>query len=140
MLTAGCGGTESADSSKPETPKESETFTVVGSLTLDNARGVNYLEYGRAGESCWGEQGYDDIRAGASVVVRNSKGEKVGLGQLDEGSLTEDSSEYVPGPCRFPFSVTDVPVDGNLYSVEVSGRGEIDFDRLSAGAVSLNLG
>lgn len=131
---AACGG-ESAGS----TPREPKTFTVDGTLTLEDSSSVNYAMHGRKGEECWGEQGYDDIRQGAQVVIRDSTGAKVALGALEQGTLTARSDPYYSAPCEFPFTVDDVPVGkGGVFSVEVTHRGEVSFEQ--GDALSLTLG
>jgi hypothetical protein len=130
----------SRDAAAPEAPDEPDMFTVAGSLTLKDPGGVFYVSDGSTGDSCTGKGGYDDVRRGATVVVRNSRGEKLALGALDVGFLTEDSSEYLPAPCVFDFQVRDVPVDGDLYSIEVAHRGEVNFTSDGAASLTLTLG
>jgi len=136
---AGCGSSD-GDGGGSAAPEPDGAFTVAGSLTLKDPGGVFYVSDGSAGDSCTGKGGYDDMRRGATVVVRNSRGEKLALGALDVGFLTEDSSEYLPAPCVFGFQIAGVPVDGDLYSVEVASRGEINFTRDGADSLSLTLG
>lgn len=131
LLLSGCGD-DSHDSSAPD------TFTVKGEIVLTSYDGVNYADRGRAGEECWGEQGYEDMAAGAQVVIRDSRDEQVGLGRLEAGSLAQP---WRQGPaCTFPFEVSGVPASGELYTVEVARRGTVTFKRAEADAVSLTLG
>lgn len=131
-FTAASCGEESApaESSTSEAEEQPETVDVYGTLTLTDRSAVNYALNGTKGEECWGEDGYDDIAGGAQVVIRDSDGTKVGLGELDTGALTEDSDRFYAAPCLFPFAVTDVPAGddaGAVYSVEVAHRGEVSF-------------
>ena len=71
------------------------------------------------GEPCGGGTGgYSDIREGASVTVRNEKGEILATGGLQEGFGVGEHA------CLFGFAVGKVP-KAKFYSVEVSHRGAI---------------
>ena len=79
-----------------------------------------------------------NIAAGAQVVVRDSKGEQVGLGQLLPGALPKDvEGSYT---CEFPFTVKGVPEGEGLFTVEVGSRGQVTFERDNADAVVVTLG
>lgn len=85
------------------------------------------------------ERGYDDIRQGAEVSVKDEKGTVIGTGVLgkrqttnadpaeDYGDLTNEA--YFDLDCEFPISVPDVPSDRAFYSLEVARRGEIRSSR-----------
>jgi hypothetical protein len=98
---------------------------VTGSLTL----------VGGAGSSCVGFGGYSDIAKGTAVTVRDASGTVVGTGHLEAGKYDGDLS------CVYPFAVGDVP-SSDFYTVEVSHRGQVTFDRkaVEGGQVSLTLG
>ena len=141
-LTA-CGESagESATSATPEaseTTSRASTFDVAGTLTLTDRDGFH--AYGRrAGADCTGDSGYDDIREGVAVLIRNSRGEQIALGRLGAGYLTEKMSSYV-ARCEFAFSIPGVEEDGEIYSVEVGHRGEVPFERENAAQLALSLG
>ena len=43
--------------------------------------------------------------------------------------------------CSFHISITDVPVSGDIYSIEVADRGEISFTQEEAkDSINLTLG
>lgn len=113
----------------------SDPLTVRGHLTLTDSD-INWLVGTEVGDgnACEGMGGYDDIAQGAEVVVRDSQGDRVGVGHLGAGKGAGESS------CRFAFSVSDVDSDSKLLSVEITHRGEITFKRAEAGAVDVSLG
>lgn len=119
-----CGG----GSEEPAKPK---TFDVEGTMTLTTSRGVI-----AAGGGCAGSNGYEDMQAGANVVIFDSTGEKVGIGELEPGRSGSEPTVQ----CIFDFTVNDIPIKGDIYSVEVANRGEITFKRSEAKAVALTLG
>ena len=94
----------------------SDARTLTGELVLTDSGGYSD-DYG----SCTGSGGYDDIRAGALVVVRDGGGETLATSSLDDG---EESG----GACVFSFEVTDVP-DADFYEVEVSHRGGLTWSQ-----------
>lgn len=113
-----CGGSDEPDS-----------FDVAGKITLTTASGIS-----SDGSTCIGIDGYDDMRSGASVVVYDSTGKKVAIGELDAGEVATGSS------CVFAFEVDDVPADGDIYSVEVANRGDVPFKRAEAQEITVSLG
>lgn len=121
-----------------ESNSEPEAFTVAGHMDLHSYDGI-FITGSKAGSACTGDDGYQDMQAGAQVVIRDSSGEQIGLGQLAEGTLPENFREAYT--CRFEFAVEDVPDMGDsLYTVEVASRGEITFKRDQADALVLTLG
>ena len=99
--------------------------TVTGSIVLNVGFGPGRDD----GEPCAGEGGYDDIRPGAEVTVRDRTGAIIATSRLDWG-VVERIIEGDPDRfyCRLPFSVPDVP-EADFYSIEVSRRGELTFSR-----------
>lgn len=120
----GCGG----DKVDKESPK---TITVKGTMTLTDS------DVESVAGRCYGTGGYDDMRSGTQVTVRDSDGKSIGLGSLDEG---EPDERFPTVTCHFGFTVTDVPAGIGIYSVEVSHRGEISFKETDASDISLSLG
>ncbi len=117
VLSAGCGGSEGSDS-----------FTAKGTFTLKQ------IGLSSSTGPCEGRDGYQDIRPGVQVVVRDATGKDVGLGRLGDGTRVD------PGWCEFPFTVTDIPESEGLYTIEVSKRGGISFKRTDAAKLALTLG
>lgn len=106
------GDDESASNTKPQRAR------VLGGLfTLEDYSGWDRT----VGDGCTGSGGYDDIREGAQVVVRDGGGRTLALGSLGGG-------EMIAATCVFPFEIPGVP-RSRFYSVEVSHRGEVNFSR-----------
>lgn len=135
-LLAGCGGeeppTSTAPSSSSATPTETptaDTFTIAGDMKISmfdsyvTGRAGGSALYAAQNDDCVGDGGFDDIREGAQVVVRVD-GETVAVGDLGPGRIQMAGSD-----CKFLFEIEDVPGEHNFYSVEVSHRGELTYDR-----------
>jgi hypothetical protein len=138
VLVAGCGGAAKTASDKPSpTAKPSPTtFTVKGRIDLGDGF-TSDSGNDTKGEHCEGDAdgGYDDISDGAQVTVYDNAGKAVGLGALLFGQIAGGGTV-----CRFPFIVRDVPIKGSIYSVEVTHRGKINFNRSEATSLALSLG
>ncbi|WP_166390346.1 hypothetical protein [Nocardioides ochotonae] len=128
LSLAACGEGEEAGGAAPAAEAEPESFTARGSLKLTSG------SVERAGDVCYGSDGFDDIAGGAQVVVRDAAGESVALGELDEGTPAGAVQ------CVFTFAVRDVPAGDSVYSAEVAGRGEVSFTPDEAFALTLTLG
>lgn len=108
------------------------SVTVSGTTTItENITG---------GTSCMGVQGFEDIREGASVVVRDTSGEIIGVGELAGGvgdRLIAGNAER----CRFAFHVAGVPRQRS-YDVQVSYRTARTFTaaQVDGGRVQFSLG
>lgn len=127
LVLAGCGGSDD-DPKADNSPTEDATFTVEGHLTLTDPEGF-FTEDGL----CQGQKGYDDLQDGTSVTIYDADGTKIALSGLHVG-------EVEGGTCVFDFAVTEVPVKGDIYSVEVSHRGQQTFTKDGAKDVALTLG
>jgi len=89
---------------------------VTGSITVrdtDQAYSIGAL--------CRTEGGYDDVRVGTDVVVKDGQGAIIGVGSL-EGGQAESAFD-----CRFDFSLE--VKDSEFYSFEIGDRGEISYSR-----------
>ena len=76
------------------------TFTANGTFTLYD--GEYYSAFDVFGNDCAGDGGYVDIREGANVVIKNSSGKSVAVGELGDSR----SSGY---GCVFDWVVSEVP-------------------------------
>jgi hypothetical protein len=84
------------------------------------------------GSDCQGSGGYSDIGPGASVTVRNEKGETIGTSNLGSG-------EHISGfGCTYDFTVDGVP-NAKFYRIEVSHRGEVEYSRAEIEAADWNV-
>jgi len=95
--------------------KKTRPFTMSGTLTVYSDIGLT------GGANCRGTGGYSDIGPGAAVNVSDESGTLLAKGQLEIGSGES-------GWCSWPFRITDVPGGKKFYKVEVSHRGEVNFD------------
>jgi hypothetical protein len=71
---------------------------------------------------CQGTGGYDDIKPGTQVTVKDEAGVIVGSDTLGAPTSPKDT-RY---PCEFPFTVSSVG-PAKFYSVEVSKRGALTY-------------
>jgi len=108
-----------------------EIFTFGGMFALEDIDG-----FAVNGSHCVGEEGYDDISAGAQVTVYDRSGAVLAIGGLGPG-LVDDGYN-----CVFRIRVEKVPAGHGLYQVEVSHRGKVAFSEAEglAGDVTLTLG
>jgi hypothetical protein len=93
-----------------------------GGHTLEGKLSLFDTKFGTSIGSCTGEGGYDDIRAGAAVIVKDESGKVLATGSLGSGKITD------PATCEFSFSLADVP-DAKFYQIEVSHRGALTYSR-----------
>ncbi len=99
-------------------PSPTPAQTLQGTMTLSD--GFTKSSFGLAATRfCEGEGGYDDMREGAQVTVRDGSDELIASGRLAEG-------EVVTGGCEFSFAVQDVPTAA-FYTIEVSHRGGLAY-------------
>lgn len=111
-------------------------FRVAGTITV---RASNASDDSDGGD-CYATDGYDDIRSGAQVTVKDETGTVIALGSVDPGHVLESSS-YGAMTCIFGFHAGDVPENKAFYTIEVSHRGELRYTRGDlAQALTLTLG
>lgn len=101
----------------------------VGLVTVDSSDLVS------EGDTCAGAGGYSDLTEGADIVIRDSDGKKIAIGELGAGSIPDEGAG-----CDFKFKVDDVPDAGGIYSIEVSHRGEVSFKKADADGLVLTVG
>ncbi len=136
LTLAACGGGSAA------TPSPSpQTLTVNGDITLhdvgtDLALACRTQDCPPGFGLCLNESdGYSDISAGGSVVVKDSAGTTIATGELGKG--TDIDTSY----CRYSFTVPNVPIS-NFYSIAIGHRNGITFSQadVESGAVHITLG
>lgn len=112
-----------------------ETKVIEGSFELID---TSYSQYSRSidtsGRGCTGANGYDDIHAGTSVVIKNGDGKFLATEQLSMGS-------GLATLCTFDFKVTLTEGEQD-YVVTVSHRGDVHYtwDALKERGIHLSLG
>jgi hypothetical protein len=103
---------------------------VSGTISVIGHDAWPYQKNGDTG--CQARDGYEDIKGGTQVVVRNAKNEVAGLGALEPGIFTglgpKDDPIRIP-TCELPFKVSVSEVSSATYSVEVSHRGQLQYSR-----------
>lgn len=129
ILAAGCSSKAAATTPAPA----AKTFIASGTLDLDGQPD------GGPGEYCQGAGGYNDIAAGAQVVIYNAAGTQLAIGALGSGSTVSHGPDTL-ATCRFRFSVPSVPSGVGPYSVEISHRGKIAFTEADARSIKLSIG
>ena len=92
----------------------SSEYELRGSFTLQSS------SVGGSSSNCRGTGGYDDIKSGLSVTVRDGSGSILGTGRLGDGRKPGSSW------CTFEFSVGGLS-EADFYSVEVGSRGEMTY-------------
>jgi hypothetical protein len=126
----------------PATPTRNKTFLILGGAALGIGLiavlllvlfggGNEYLMQGEfalydsdsAANGCVGTGGYNDIRPGVSVTVRDGGGDTIATGALGSGEVT--AGEF----CTYNFRI-EVP-DADFYRVEVAGRGSLSTQSLN---------
>lgn len=135
VALVGCGGNEadSLDSSSPDSsPSEPPLFLpdMFGEFHLEGSGGTEILYRGTGLDAeyldpCTGGGGYEDIRKGTQVVVRDGEGSTLATSKLGSGGITKDVglNEY---RCTFHFKVKDLE-ESEFYAVEVSHRDEVTY-------------
>jgi hypothetical protein len=137
LLLAGCGNGPS-------------TSTVVGSPSADSFRlsgtitvKADELASERTdGGDCYTSDGYDDIREGAQLTVKDETGTVIAIGLLDPGHVGEMNVAHTTAlKCIFGFSADNVPEGKAFYIVEISHRGEMKYSRAQlSDSIALTLG
>lgn len=128
---------ESAATSSPKPTSTAAARTVVGTLTLNDSDGFTFA----SDSGCNGTGGYDEIRAGAQVVITDGAGTTVALGQLGSGQMDGTFNSSTAEMCKFNFAVPAVPTGKGFYGVEIAHRGRVQYpEQQLFGALALTLG
>ncbi|MFZ3468062.1 hypothetical protein ACODT3_37005 [Streptomyces sp. 4.24] len=125
----------SDDDATAGTPAGARTFTLTGTMTLNDADNINKYVDSVSGAratygDCLGKGGYKDLHAGASVTVYDSTGAVIATGSL--GAAKWGGSAQMR--CEWPVAVPDVPAGRGFYQVEVSHRGKLKLSEAEAKA------
>lgn len=92
-----------------------ETYDLDGILVLRD-RDARW----KKGGACRGKRGYDDIRPGMQIRVRDSDGTLLGIGSLEDGKA------YSARECWFWFTIEHLP-RARLYELESGRRGILAY-------------
>ena len=120
----------------------SSTSQVSGSITIPAvaSEGVDACMWTTTGGNEYPENVYPDIDRGTPVELRNSSGDIVGIGSLDQGTLLygwsasgtpvfSTTAEFTKDYCVFPFTLEGVNLSDEIYSIEVGTRGQVNFTK-----------
>lgn len=131
LLVAGC--------SSPATPTPTvASYEITGTVTLTTDADGMAFPPGVNGQppSCHGANGFDDMKAGTGVTIKDQTGTIVATAALQDGTSPKRLT------CVFAFAAT-VPT-ATFYSIEVSHRGAVtySFDQMTTKGwvVALTLG
>lgn len=105
----------------------SPSTSVSGEVLVQWRDGVLGLEgaKGHGGMDCFTSGGFDDVKEGAEVLILNGEGNPIAKGKLGKGATSDEDSHI----CVFPFEVSEVPLKGDFFSVQISHRGGPTYDR-----------
>ncbi len=124
LLVVGCASNGTAETSD----ETGRVVTGIVSAPVDFGTLVD-SEVVALGDPCTLRDGYADLGEGASVTIRDGKGEIVAMGDLGKPKLAANPGDTKVHQtyCQAMFIVADVPVGRGFYSIEVSNRGEVEF-------------
>lgn len=138
LVAVGCGS-QTASQSEASRTTLALTHEVKGSISVKGRPALSL----QVGEPCIGESGYDDIRPGITVTVKDETGKILATSLLGMGGIasppTTSRYDYSPSaPCQFPFTLHAVP-DAMFYAFEVGGRAQVVFNRQDLEAKGWNV-
>jgi hypothetical protein len=134
IVLAGCGGGSGgpAASSAPPSPTAPATFTFSG-VALLKSTAVLLQSMINGGQNCRGGSQFADVLPGAQVIITDSNGKTVGLGQLGTSTYIKATS---PGErdkgCEMPFSIDGLPMDQDFFGVQVGHEQSVQVRRQDA--------
>lgn len=134
VALAGCSSS-GAPASAPSSTRPIRV-AINGTVDLTDSAGWEKTTYGhlQSGQLCSGKGGYDDIAAGAQVIVSDDAGHTLQISKLENGYITRGLAS-----CRFTFSAY-VLAGKHFYGVEVTHRGVVKEPEAKLGHVALTLG
>lgn len=123
-IITGCSGAAATREPTATSEPTPERFTIDGTFTVYDAGGIHLERAGTGARTqfCAGTGGYDDIRPGVRVVVRDGDGSTLATGQLEYDAEADEATE---DECPLVFEV-DVP-RSEFYAIEVGRRGELTY-------------
>lgn len=123
-VLSGCGGsTGESRADGSQLREEPKLVSIDGRFRLAPSGNVTFPNYKFDGGQCYGVGGYEDVREGLQVVVRDASSVIVGTGQLRRQPAGRDT-DY--SACLFVWKISNIPQSG-FYSIEVGNRGTIIY-------------
>jgi hypothetical protein len=120
-----------------------EAFTASGTISAIGTSKTQVLaaDGAGAGDRCQGVGDFDGLSEGGEVVVLDADGTKVGVGELEEGTLddeTEQLGDLGFTSCTWSFEVSDVESgEGEIYTLQ-AGAFEETFKKSEAGDLEIS--
>lgn len=112
-----------------------------GGMELNGTLKLGYGSWG-GGHDCYSVGGYADIASGTPVTVYVDN-KIVAMGALGPGTGEMDpnypTAAAEDGQCVLPFTLSDVPIDGEFFEIEVGNRGRVPFSTTDAASGSIDL-
>jgi hypothetical protein len=101
---------------------------VAGYVTLDGAGA--FVWGSPENPVCEGRDGFDDVRAGAQVVITDAAGATVAVGHLRDGlaSYAVAGDQVLATACKFLVAIEGVLAGKGFYGVAVTDRGSMAYD------------
>lgn len=121
MMVVSCGGSDMAATTTTVAEPTTTSAPTTTTIPVPTVNGAIVLREFSSSEPCFGRGGFDDMRGGANVVVRDGNGNVIGTGALESGVLV-DTVSGISNYCEFGFSV-ELARTADFYTVEVAGRG-----------------
>jgi hypothetical protein len=132
LTRGGSGGPKQS----PVAVHSPKTITVHGALVLNGP-----ISFGSEGsDMCGGLAGYNDVIAGAQVVVYDAAGKQLVVAALPAGTQGDNYFGNPLRQCWFTIDIPGVPAGVGPYSIEVTHRGKIPFEESKAYDVEMTLG
>jgi hypothetical protein len=112
-------------SPRPAIPASGSSHTVVGELRIRDS----YAGFDVDRPTCDGHRGYNDIQAGAEVLISDSEGKILAKSVLGPGKPGEaDYTSNRSYTCTFSFEVESTP-NADFYQVRIAGRSGLTYSR-----------
>lgn len=119
----GCGESSRDSQAGGSGPGQAaDSVAITGRLRLAPSGSAVSPNFKYEGGVCYGVNGYDDIREGLQVVVRDAASVIVGTGELRR--QTGADADY--SACVLVWAISRVP-QSDFYSIEVGRRGEVVY-------------
>lgn len=117
-------------------PAQTGTVAIEGYLEL----GLGQFTWQSVDDpTCFGINGFDDLRGGTPITVTDASGKAIIVGALDTGRAFGISGDHADS-CRLTFSIMKVPAGRGPYGLTVSHRDAGHFNESDfANAVELTL-
>lgn len=122
VMVVSCGGSDTAATTTTVAEPTTTAPPTTTTIPVPTVNGAIVLREFSTSEPCFGRGGFDDMRGGANVVVRDGNENVIGTGTLESGVLVDTGSGRGNHYCEFGFSV-ELARTADFYTVEVAGRG-----------------